>query len=246
MAKRLWAVLLTAFLFCAACTGARALEGLDAFLSQQYPLDLRRLLPSAQAGDPVAQRLVGLLYLEGLGVRRNAKSGISWLEKARAQGDVDATYLLGVARYHGDGVRRSLRHAFRLFESAAFKGHRAAALITARMHRAGKGVRSNDLAAAAWYLAAASEYPEALHELGELALAMKPTAPAKEFAYACFLLAHWAGDGGAEQHLVQTAAKLRPDQRARAEQLARDWQPKILPVRPPIPVLPPRFELRST
>ena len=229
MLKRLSILLLLGAFLATAPVHAQTGEGLDAFQQQNYALALRKLLPAARGGDVVAQRFVGLIYLQGLGVRRDAKQGVAWLEKARAQGDRDAGYFVGLARYYGDGVRQNLRQAFSLFESAAVTGHDGAALMLARMYHAGQGVGRDDRAAVHWYMTAARYHPEALHELGEVVLQLDPAPVARTMAYTWFLLAHWAGDQAVEEHLQTAARQLTPQELKHAEQLARAWQPSFLP-----------------
>jgi TPR repeat protein len=48
------------------------------------------LLKAANQGNEVAERNLGMMYLQGIGVPRDAAQGLAWLRKAAAHGDPDA------------------------------------------------------------------------------------------------------------------------------------------------------------
>ena len=66
------------------------------------PMD--RLLSSAKAGNPKAQLLLGLRYLDGDGVAASNSEAVRWLRKAAEQGDAVAQYRLGTMYERGRGV----------------------------------------------------------------------------------------------------------------------------------------------
>lgn len=53
------------------------------------------LQPSADAGNAVAQRMLGTIYLTGVGVRQDLVIGAHWLEKSASSGDKEAQNQLG-------------------------------------------------------------------------------------------------------------------------------------------------------
>lgn len=59
------------------------------------------LMHFAELGDAHCQRQVGKCLLVGVGVKRNPKAGIAWLEKALANGNVQACLDLGTVYHKG-------------------------------------------------------------------------------------------------------------------------------------------------
>jgi len=55
-----------------------------------------KLYESAIAGDAVAQRRLGMMYLMGIDVRRNLAAAVDWLERAAIQDDCAANHQLGL------------------------------------------------------------------------------------------------------------------------------------------------------
>lgn len=65
----------------------------------------------ALAGDLMAQRILGLRYLRGIGTSVDKVAGISWLRKAARQGDAAAQNQLGAQYWKGEGVEKDLESA---------------------------------------------------------------------------------------------------------------------------------------
>jgi type II secretory pathway predicted ATPase ExeA len=57
---------------------------------------------SAEAGDPAAQRRIGLHYERGDGVPQDHAVGVQWLRRAAGNRDVESQYLLGIALANND------------------------------------------------------------------------------------------------------------------------------------------------
>jgi TPR repeat protein len=57
---------------------------------QDYAEGMRWLRKAADQGNEVAQRNIGMLYLQGLGVPQDRAEAIRWLHKATDNGDDDA------------------------------------------------------------------------------------------------------------------------------------------------------------
>ncbi|MFL0801155.1 MAG: ankyrin repeat domain-containing protein [Agarilytica sp.] len=87
-------------------------------------------LKEARLGHAEAQYQVAKLYLSGMGVDRNEKNGIFWLEKATDQNHDDAQYNLAVLLRATDSERSTM-----LLSSLASKGNvRAEKLLKKRRH----------------------------------------------------------------------------------------------------------------
>ena len=74
----------------AAPASADYYDGITAYENQDYTRAQRELLPLAEAGDARAQRLVGLMYRDGQGVRRDDIRAYMWLELAARRGQFGA------------------------------------------------------------------------------------------------------------------------------------------------------------
>ena len=57
-------------------------EGEKAFEDQNYALAFTEFLPEADAGDYRSQYYIGYLYVYGLGVQKDGKKGVEYLQKA--------------------------------------------------------------------------------------------------------------------------------------------------------------------
>jgi TPR repeat protein len=68
---------------------------LEALEREDYQSALRIALPYANAGNPVAQATIALLYKSGLGVEQDVLEAERWLLKAAAQNDPVAWNNLG-------------------------------------------------------------------------------------------------------------------------------------------------------
>jgi hypothetical protein len=204
--------------------GAGVQEGVAALRQKDYATAAGELQAAAQAGDPVAQRYLGVMYAQGLGVAEDAPLGARWLIRSAAAGDLEALFNLGVAHYFGHGVGRDLETAAELFRAAAEQGHDAAAFNLAGMYKDGAGVPADRTAAAVWYAVAARRgEPEGFRQLALLRLEDDPGPGGRLVALVWLLLAEEAGAQGAAADAVELAAALTPRQRALARTLAGEW-----------------------
>ena len=125
-----------------------ALMSLCAFgaFAQSWSKDLEK---AAKKGDVEAQLTVGNAYLNGDGVKQNAKKAVKWLfmaaqagnteavksmctfyskelEKVAATGSVDAQFALANFYAEGNGVKQNSEMAYNLYGDAAVQGHKEA------------------------------------------------------------------------------------------------------------------------
>ncbi|QGX98451.1 sel1 repeat family protein [Roseovarius faecimaris] len=85
---------------------------------------LKVLIPAANAGNPVAQNVLGVSYEDGMGVPQDINKAIYWYEAAAAQGLGRAMHSLGVLyRYGTHGIDARPDHARTLFERAIEAGY---------------------------------------------------------------------------------------------------------------------------
>jgi uncharacterized protein len=77
----------------------------------------------ADPDDGPAMTLIGELYSQGLGVRRDAAEAARWYKLAAERSDRQAIFALGIAKLKGEGVPRDRAGAAALFQQAAAQDH---------------------------------------------------------------------------------------------------------------------------
>jgi hypothetical protein len=114
----------------------------------EEPLAVR--LAYAQAGDPGDQLNVGVAYLKGDGVPKDAAKGAEWFRKAAAGGLPRAQFNLGICLARGEGVPEDAKEAARWFQAAALQGLFPAQLALIEAYSKGLGLEKSPRAALAW------------------------------------------------------------------------------------------------
>lgn len=123
-------------------------------LHAQSPSALQALNQWAQAGNPVAQRELGLAYSIAPAHYADA---LLWLEKAAQGGDDHAQFQLAEAHYKERlGLKQNYAQAWKWYEAAAKNKNGKASFMLARMAKYGQGVRQ-DVASSVQWLTIASQ-----------------------------------------------------------------------------------------
>jgi TPR repeat protein len=152
--------------------------GADAFNNGDYAGAMAAWESKAAQGDPEAMTNVGLLYLKGLGVKRDEGKAAEWYEKAAQLGFVVAQFNLGNLYYNGQGVSRDKKQAARWYTAAAQGGHAKAQFYLAQMYMDGEGIDENKETGLSWFQKAAElGLPDAQHELGRRLIFGDDVAP---------------------------------------------------------------------
>ena len=112
---------------CAALTplaGARAglSEGRAAYAQGDFTAALAEIMPLAEAGEPNAQRLLGVMYRQGQGVTKDGERALYWTQQAVAQGNVAAQFNLANMYEAGDIVAKNFALAAKYYYAAASAG----------------------------------------------------------------------------------------------------------------------------
>lgn len=131
--------------------------GLFALERGHYGTALRALLPLANNGDANAQVILGNLYEQGLGVKQDYQSALSWYQKAGAQDSPEGQYNAGLFYYNGTGVDRNYRAAFEWFTDAANSESIEGAYMLGVIYHEGHGVPINFERARHWFLNSAKQ-----------------------------------------------------------------------------------------
>ena len=97
-------------------------KGLKAYQANDYATSLKEWRFLAERGNAEAQRRVGELYNNGLGVVKNKKEAVKWWSKAAEGGDADAQWWLGLIYENGLVVLRDNVHAHMWYNIATSNG----------------------------------------------------------------------------------------------------------------------------
>src|SRR5690349_8434749 len=90
-----------------------------AYQRGQYKTALDLARPRAQAGDPKAMTMLGELYANALGVKRDDASAADWYKRAADAGDREAMFALAMMRIAGRGGPADRQEAVKLLASSA-------------------------------------------------------------------------------------------------------------------------------
>ena len=93
-----------------------------AITNGDYVTALRLLGTLADQDNPYADRLLGIMYVKGLGVPQDYAMAMRWLRLAADKGLADAQNEVGVLYQQGRGVERNEAEAVKWFRVAADRG----------------------------------------------------------------------------------------------------------------------------
>ena len=142
-------------------------DAITLFDRQDYLRALEGLRPLGQAGDPVAQYYLGLIFEKGLGVPANPSIAIQWYERGAEQGHADSQNNLGVIYLNGPASLRQSEKAKSWLQQAAEQGHLIAQMNLAYAYLNAVGFAKNDALALKWYgEAARRDHAAAINMLG--------------------------------------------------------------------------------
>ncbi len=97
--------------------------GSKAYKNGDFEIAFQRLYPLAEQGHALSQFLLGEMFIDGKGIKKNVPEGIKWYRKAAEQGHAKAQYQIG-ARYEcGCGISQSNTQALEWYQKAAERGY---------------------------------------------------------------------------------------------------------------------------
>jgi TPR repeat protein/AcrR family transcriptional regulator len=190
---------------------------------------LRRL---AEAGDPQADLLMALEYLDRHGAAANDPAAFDWLSRAAARNQPLAQYDLGLMYENGRGVKADAAQALHWFESAALKGNRRAMHSLATAYAEGWGTAKNLTEAARWYARAAQlgsvNDQFNLGVLYERGMGVPESLPD---AYKWYDIAAAQGDQESQARIAALGPTFTPEDLAAARSAAASFKPDpLIPV----------------
>jgi len=141
--------------------------GLAAFKNKDYGRAYREWKAAADTGHAEAQFDVGVLYAQGLGVRRDLTEAAYWYRRSAEQGNAEAQFALGQMYSRGWGAPRDQADAVRWLQMANSVESDGPPTDWANIE--GYGMPQDDEIAAFWYRQAADKgHPEAQFNLARL------------------------------------------------------------------------------
>lgn len=132
-------------------------QGTLAAKQGDYARAVKTWRPLAKRGNAKAQYNLGLLYHQGLGVRKNDRKAVRWWRRAAELGDAKAQASLGNMYQFGLGVPRNNKAAAKWYQSAARKGDETAQYNIGFMYLKGNGKPKNYHKAMYWFRRAADQ-----------------------------------------------------------------------------------------
>ncbi len=93
--------------------------GRFAYRTGDYATALRIFRPLAEQGNARAQEALGIMYEDGLGVRKNHAESMKWYRLAADQGDALVQYSVGLRYERGRGVPQDFVEAHKWYNLAA-------------------------------------------------------------------------------------------------------------------------------
>lgn len=149
-------------------------KGVAAFQAGDYATALKFWVPLAEKDDAEAQRNIGIMFQQGLGVPQSDVDAAEWYRRAAENGHVRAQQNLGVMYEEGAGVLQDYVEAAKWYRLSAAGGNVNAKIILGVIYEEGRpGLPTNVVLAHMWYnLAAAQGSAEAAKFRDELATDM--------------------------------------------------------------------------
>ncbi len=112
----------------------------------------------AEAGNPEAQFILGVLYYRGnAGLGKDIIESVHWYRKAAEQGHMNAQYNLGILYATGNGLVLDPAVAIQWWRMAAVQGHVEAQFNLGLFYSEGTGVSPDPVEAVKWWGLAAEQ-----------------------------------------------------------------------------------------
>ena len=193
------------------------------------PPSTDKIAAAANAGNPVAEAIIGLKYLDGQGIAADPVQAAKWLGKAADAGQAVAQYRLGTMYERGQGVAANPALAAKWYQAAANLGNRKAMHNLAVSFAEGSTGKKDMAESARWFSKAAalglsdSQFNLAvLYERGDGV----PQSLVEAFKW--YSIAAAAGDAESKTRLAVLQTQLSDPDRAAAVRAAQAF--KVTPL----------------
>lgn len=179
----------------------------------------------ALTGDSAAQFELASRYAEGRLLARDPKLALQWFEKAAAKGVAPAQYRLGAMYERGVGVNKDAALAKQWYLRAAEAGNARAMHNLAVMHADGSSGKPDYPNALTWFKRAAQlGVRDSQYNLAILSARGLGSSPDLVESFLWFDAAANQGDADAGKKRDEVAARLAPNDLARAKALAASFK----------------------
>jgi len=126
-------------------------QGIALFERGRFDEAAAALVPEADAADPVAQYMLGVMYLNGMTEPPDAAAALRLIRAAADAGHLPAQAELARMYRTGDGVEQDLAQMMEWYRRAAEQGDVGAQLFVADGYAYGYGVAVDPVEAYKWY-----------------------------------------------------------------------------------------------
>ncbi|ATO57899.1 tetratricopeptide repeat protein [Bartonella sp. 1-1C] len=109
-------------------------EAYDYYTQGYYVKAFRAALMRAERNDPIAQTLLGRMYLEGYVGPVDGKQAALWFERAANQGDPQAQLRYGLMLFDGKFIEKNINLAEEFIQKAMHAGVREAYFYAGQIH----------------------------------------------------------------------------------------------------------------
>ena len=209
-------------------------EGADAFNRGKFTNALKVLKPLAEQGDATAQKNLGLMYKNGIGVPKDYKLAVKWFRKSAEQGFARAQFNMGSMYGDGYGVPQDYELAVEWYRKSVEQGNANAQTNLGLMYETGQGVpKDYELAlkwyrkAVKWYRKSADQgYANAQKRLGCMYDKGKGVLKDYVLAYMWFNISATNGNESGREYRDIMEEKMTPEHIGHAQQLTREWMEK--------------------
>ena len=138
-------------------TLASAPNCLNAYSDKNWAAALLACTREANTGNQPAQRNLGIIYDQGLGVNKDPAQAALWFRKAADSGNRDAMFQLAAMYEQGRGVPQDQKQALDWYRKAALLGDGDSQVKLGRAYLDGKVVDRDEGEASAWFQRAADQ-----------------------------------------------------------------------------------------
>ena len=131
-------------------------DGKAAYDQQDYKTALKLWGRLAANGDAEAQRMMGILCRDGLGVAQDNAEALNWFRLAADKGNAVAQYDIGLMYRDGSGMAQNYAEAVKWLRLAAGQGYAPAQFEVGTAYKLGLGMTPDNIRAYLWYSYAAA------------------------------------------------------------------------------------------
>ena len=169
-----------------------------AYQRGDYATAMKLIRPLAEQGNVSAEYNLGTMYYNGEGTRRDYAEAMKWYRMAAERGDVESARRVGFMNANGQGVDKNEAEAVKWYRMAADKGDPESQNNLGVIYSSGKGVKEDHVQAHKWFTIAAARFPASEKDKRDKAM----------------------------KNSELLAKKMKPEEVAEAQKLAREWKSK--------------------